>query len=83
MTSLANANDTLLDNNMAVIQQMGWYESKRHKIAHTHMYYLKKEETEWGNGREWEEDEVLKIRSILVSKDSNEYDSAVNNSNLE
>lgn len=59
------------------IYKMSWFESKRHRISHTDMYYLREEDTRWG----WE-DPLCKISVFRCYEKSNEYDSAVNNSKI-
>ena len=63
---------------------MAWYESKRHRISHTDMYFLKEEHTRWGheccttNGSDY-----CKIMVLKVLEDDERYKSAVKNSAIE
>jgi hypothetical protein len=65
------------DDNMCEIYRMSWYDSKGHKLSYPDMYFLKEQDTKWGHDDTSED--LLKIDRIIVSKDSNEYGSAVNN----
>jgi len=59
------------------IYKMSWFESKRHRISHTNMFYLREEDTRWGH-----ENQLCKILVFKCCVKSNEYDSAVNNSKI-
>jgi len=67
---------------MKYIYKMSFYNNGRCIRSHTNMYYLKEEHTRWGH--DWNSrrntGEVCKIFVIEVDEDSNEYNSAVNNS---
>jgi hypothetical protein len=61
---------------MEYIYKISFYESNRHKISHTDMYYLNAEDTRWV----FNSGEISKVFYICVDKKSNEYLNAVNNS---
>jgi len=63
---------------MEHIYEIGFYETKRSRISHTTMYYLKPEHTHW----EFNTYQITKICYIKVPINSNEYESAVKNSML-
>lgn len=67
------------DVECAFIYRISWFETKKHIISHTDMYYLNPEDTYWAFEGDWD-DEVFRVEYICVSKDSKEYESAVNNS---
>ena len=54
------------------------FESRRHKISHTDMYFAKIEHTLWAL-----EDPLTKIEVILVSSTGDIYRQAVGNSNIQ
>ena len=56
---------------------MSWYDSPRHRVSHTDMYYLEPHHTHWGFSNE-----LCRITLIRVGIDSNEYKSAVGNSRI-
>ena len=62
---------------MKYIYKISFYESKRHSISHTDMYFEREEDTRWSY-----HDENSKIFVIRVDEESNEYKSAVQNSDL-
>ena len=63
----------------AFIYRISWYESNRHHISQTDMYYLNPEDTTWIYERCWGK-EVLKVEYIRVLKDSVYYSTAYENS---
>ena len=60
------------------IFKMSWYESKRHRISHTDMYFNEEKHTRLGH-----DDPLCKIEVIRVLKSSHEYTSAIENSQRE
>ena len=72
MAETATTTDT---DEHAYIYKMSWYESPRHKISHTDMYYLNEEDTRWGH----DEGERCEIRVIRVKRDSDDYRMAERN----
>ena len=83
MSNETNDHDALY-NPIAYIYEMTWYESKRHKNAHTWNYYLHEEDTRWGH--DWEADEHsqrCEIRVIKVCVDDHRYQMALHNYNVE
>ena len=61
----------------AFIYRISWYESKRHTISTTDMYYLNGKDTVWIYDRCWGQ-EVVKVEYIRVLRTSVEYLSAFN-----
>ena len=64
------------------IYKCSFFESKRHKISHTDMYYQKAEHTEWVLKSAAYLNGLAKVEYIMVAANSNEYKSAVENSHL-
>ena len=60
----------------AYIYKCSFFESKRHRISHTDMYFQKEEHTRWVHN-----DPLGKVFVIKVRTDSVYYESAVDNSN--
>ena len=52
----------------AYIYKMSWYDTPRHRISHTDMYFLQPHHTHWDFS-----DELCRITLIRVGIDSNEY----------
>ncbi len=65
----------------AFIYMISLYASKKHRISHTDMYYLNAEDTHWIYDRPYDTDIAL-VHYIRVPKESQEYKSAVSNSNI-
>ena len=67
---------TIMDNQRAFkyIYCMSWYESKRHSISTTDIYFLKEKDTRWGHGADH-----CKIMVIKVPTDDPRYKMAVKN----
>ena len=57
------------------VYQMDWFESKRHRNSWSTMYFMREEDTRWGH-----DDTLVKISVLRCDKNSQEYDSAWNNS---
>ena len=66
------------DKKYGYVYQMSWFESKRHHKSHTDMYFAEEEHTRWGHC-----DELCRISVVKVHTYSNEYVSAVENSERE
>ena len=64
------------------IYKMSWYDSKRHTVSNTDMYYLYEGHTRWGHN--WPEgcngSQRCEIRVRKVNKNSTKYKMAVENS---
>ena len=63
----------------AFIYKISWYESKKHRVSGTDMYYLNSEDTTWIYERCWN-DEVVKVEYIRVLKNSVYYSTAYESS---
>ena len=63
----------------AFIYRISWYESNRHRVSHTDMYYLNPEDTTWIYERCWC-NEVVKVEYIRILKNSVNYNTAYENS---
>ena len=63
---------------MEFIYKVSFYDNNRCKVSHTDMYYLNPIHTRWA----FNTHQITKIFYVRVSKNSNEYDSAVKNSIL-
>ena len=63
---------------MEYIYKIGFYETNRHRISHTDMYYLKPEHTQWA----FNPYQITKIFYIQVPINSSEYEIAVKSSML-
>ena len=63
----------------AFIYKISWYESKKHRVSGTDMYYLNPEDTTWIYERCWN-DEVVKVEYIRVLKNSVYYSTAYDSS---
>lgn len=64
---------------MKYIYRMSFYKNRRCINSVTDMYYLKEEHTRWGHNYHID-GEVCRIFVVEVDENSNEYNSAVNNS---
>ncbi len=66
------------------IYKMSWYDSKRHTVSNTDMYYLYEGHTRWGH--HWPEglncSQRCEIRVIKVDTNSKEYKMASKSSNI-
>jgi hypothetical protein len=63
------------------IYKCSWFETKKHKISHTDMYFENAEDTKWiFETQDWFLD-LVRVEYIMVHSSRNEYKSAVNNSN--
>jgi hypothetical protein len=70
-----------MDNEKKYIYKCSWFETKKHKISHTDMYFEKAEDTKWiFETRDWFDD-LVRIEYIMVHISRREYESAVSNSN--
>lgn len=68
---------------MKFIYKISWFESKRHKIPHTNMYFEKPEHTRWVfETIDWFND-LVKVEYIMVGEDTMYYKCAVECSNRE
>ena len=69
-----------MDTENKYIYKCSWFKSKRHRISHTDMYFLKPEETHWiYETSDWFVD-LVEIQYIMCSSTSPEYRMALNNS---
>ena len=67
---------------MKFIYKISWFESKRHKISHTDMYYENAEHTKWVfETIDWFND-LVRVEYIMVGEDTMFYKVAVESSNL-
>ena len=76
MVTICNA----IADEFAVIYKMSFYDSSRHRISHTDMYYAEEKHTRWGHRSPLEDGCICKIYCILVSKNTHYYNSAISNS---
>lgn len=65
-----------------IIYKCSWFETKRHRISHTDMYFKELKDTLWVFDSCDYNRGLATVLVIKVSKNSNEYDSAVSNSAL-
>ena len=65
-----------------IICKCSWFDSKRHRKSHTDMYYKELKDTLWVFDSCDYKNGLARVEVIKVSKNTNEYDSAVNNSNI-
>jgi len=71
-----------MDNEIKYIYKCSWFETKKHKISHTDMFFENAEDTKWiFESRDWFLD-LVRIEYIMVKSSRNEYKSAVNNSKI-
>jgi hypothetical protein len=76
---LHHRHSIVLDHHQFVYK-CSWFQSKKHKISHTNMYFLKAEETHWVfDTLEWLSG-LVRVEYIKVCPQSPEYLQAVNNS---
>ena len=61
---------------MVPIYRISWFESKRHRISHTSMYFNRLKDTQWVYDRCWGK-QVVKIEVIQVTEGSNEHNCAI------
>ena len=67
---------TKMATTLGYIFKLSWYETKRHTVPHTCMYYLHEEDTYWV----FSSHEIYRVELILVEKTSNEWLVACENS---
>ena len=65
-----------------IIFKCSWYESKRHRKSHSNMYFKELKDTLWVFDRYEYNHGLARVELIKVSKNTNEYTSAVSNSEL-
>ena len=63
----------------AFVYKISWYESKKHRVSNTDMYYLNSEDTAWIYDRFWGR-EVVKVEYIRVLRNCCCYSAAYENS---
>ena len=77
----------IMDNDYEFIYMVSMYETKRHRISHTDMYFKEAKDTHWlwigdesGSGKVICSSGYGLVHYIRVKKDSVEYKSAIENS---
>jgi len=68
------------DDTQALIFKCSWYESRRHRISHTDMFFEELRDTLWVWHQILVPNEMRKVEVIKVSKDSDEYRMAIESS---
>ena len=69
--------NTTMNTEYKFIYKMSWYESKRHKISHTDMYFQYEKDTRWVYDRVYNDGQWFDITVVRVPINSWEYESAV------
>jgi hypothetical protein len=57
---------------MEFVYKMSWFESKRHTISHTDMYFARESDTRWGH-----HNPLCTITVVAVERGTPEYESAI------
>jgi len=63
---------------MEFVYKMSWFESKRHSISHTDMYFARESDTRWGH-----RNPLCTITVVAVERGTPEYESAIRNTEEE
>ena len=72
--------NTTMNTEYKFIYKMSWYESKRHKISHTDMYFQYEKDTRWVYDRVYNDGQWFDITVVRVPINSSECKSAIGNS---
>ena len=78
-TKIGQAYATTDDNgiNSRIIFKMSWFDTKRHSVPHTMMYFALLEDTFWGLDGDWCGGRITRITVIKVLENSSEYESEI------
>ena len=72
-----------INNEYGYIYKIGFYESKKHRISHTDLYYENPEHChEFLDCPLRNAHDIIKIEYIRVKKDTSQYQSAIQNSKI-